>query len=182
MLRSLFLAALCATVACTPPSRESAVLIPCPLEVVPGRETFDFSGGVTVGAADASLRPAADYLADALAAEGIGVRRAGADADVVLSLDPTLAPQAYRLAVARERIELRAASYEGSRVGRRDSAAAAVGRRRRAAPCRGDRRCAPLRMARRDARRGPSLLHPRRGRIARRPHGALQVQPAASPP
>ena len=108
MLRSLFLAALCATVACTLPSRESAVLIPCPLEVVPGRETFDFSGGVTVGAADASLRPAADYLADALAAEGIGVRCAGADADVVLSLDPTLAPQAYRL------IELRAASYEGA--------------------------------------------------------------------
>ena len=114
MLRSLFLAALCATVACTLPSRESAVLIPCPLEVVPGRETFDFSGGVTVGAADASLRPAADYLADALAAEGLGVRCAGADADVVLSLDPTLAPQAYRLAVARERIELRAASYEGA--------------------------------------------------------------------
>ena len=114
MLRSLLCAVLCATVACTPASHESSVLIPSPIEVMPGRETFDFSGGVTVGTADASLRPAADYLAEALAAAGIGVRRAEEEADVVLSLDPTLAPQAYRLTVARECIELRAASCEGA--------------------------------------------------------------------
>jgi len=112
ILRLLVFSAAFRLAACTTGGDVAATLIPRPAEVTPGRGYFDLSHGVTVVAADSLLQPAADYLAEALADAGVYVVPEGGGG-ITLSLDTTLDSQAYRLAVAREGVQLRGGSYEG---------------------------------------------------------------------
>lgn len=97
---------------CTAGHSDANALIPLPCEVVPGRGTFDLTDGVTVGTSDSLLLPAVGYLAEQLADAGVRVVPEDG-ADIALTLDPALAPQAYRLTVARNGVTLRGGSYGG---------------------------------------------------------------------
>lgn len=112
ILRFAVFAACLWAVACCKGGNDAAVLIPSPVEVVPGRGVCDLSGGVRIGTSDSLLRPAAAYLAEALADAGVRVVPEGGTA-LTLALDPELAPQAYRLSAARDGIALRGGSYGG---------------------------------------------------------------------
>ena len=111
ILRHLFFAGCLCLAACHSGRDDASVLIPAPAEVVPGRGTLDLTGGVRIDAPD-SLAPAAAYLAQALADTGL---RTGAEGrtSLTLTLDPSLAAQAYNLRVAENGIVLRGGSYEG---------------------------------------------------------------------
>lgn len=108
---TIFAACLCLA-SCSADRGDAGTLIPLPAEVVPGCGAFDLSDGVTVGTSDPLLLPAAEYLTQALADNGVRVDPES-EANLTLSLDPALAPQAYRLSVTRAGIALRGGSYEG---------------------------------------------------------------------
>lgn len=88
-------------------------LVPVPAEIRPGRGAFDLSAGVGIGTADSLLLPAVDYLSQALSEAGVNLLPADEHPGIGLSLDSSLAPQAYRLSVAPDGIVLCGGSYEG---------------------------------------------------------------------
>ena len=99
--------------ACCNNCYETNVLIPAPVEMIPGRGVFDFSHGLRVHAKDSLLAPAVEYLSAALADEGIAFLSDDMAPNLTLLLEPSLAPQAYRLAVTPDAIVIQGGSYGG---------------------------------------------------------------------
>lgn len=108
VILSLLLAA-----ACGKNRSERPLLIPAPQEVHAGQGSFPLTGGVALGVADSLLLPAAEYLSQALSDAGVHVLPADENPAIGLSLDTSLAPQAYVLRVTPDGVALRGGSYEG---------------------------------------------------------------------
>ena len=114
-LRQILLLSGLLTAACGASDRDGAVaLIPAPRQLVYGGGSLDLGGGVEIVAADSLLRPAAEYLTEALVRSGVAVAPAAdRPLPICLELAPELASQAYELTVRPAGAVLRGGSYEG---------------------------------------------------------------------